>query len=122
MAEYSKGQQVCLAWPARNRVRATCNNPNLPEDNLKVYMSQSSLQKDVSSFSSLILLKDFGSNTKPDQFVGFQNCPKYCEDSDRALCTGCFRIPFDVISGYIIILKNNLKFQRSENFCLVLDI
>ena len=32
-------------------------------------------------------------------FKGFMNCPKFCEDTDKSLCTGTFSLGADVTPG-----------------------
>jgi len=54
----------------------------------------------------LILKKvwDFGANTQPGAGVGYQNCPDFCANQDKALCTGCFNIPSNLAQGKYVFL------------------
>ncbi len=53
------------------------------------------------AIASLGTVRDFGANTVPDGRVGFQNCPQFCTDNDKSLCTGCFDVPADLVVGSI---------------------
>jgi len=105
MATYAPGETVCLAWPAKNHVAASCINPDIPDHGLKVYMSQANPTADPSTLSTLqnsgTLVKDFGANTVADGMVGFQHCPLFCSNPDKCLCTGCFTIPTTVQEGAV---------------------
>jgi hypothetical protein len=102
MASYSPGERVCLAWPTKNHVAASCANRFIPDHGTKLYMSGPNPTADPASLASLsqmTLVKDFGTNTAADSYVGFQNCPKFCENNDKALCTGCFTLPANLRIG-----------------------
>jgi len=45
------------------------------------------------------LVKDFGKNTVADGMVGFQHCPLFCSNNDKALCNNCFDVPTDLQVG-----------------------
>jgi hypothetical protein len=32
-------------------------------------------------------------------FKGYQNCPKFCDNMDKSLCTGCFTVPNNLQVG-----------------------
>jgi len=102
MATYSPGQKVCLAWPPKNHVAASCANRYIPDHGTKLYMSGPNPTADPASLARLsttTLIKDFGTNTVADGYVGFQNCPKFCQDNDKSLCTGCFNLPTNLQAG-----------------------
>jgi len=103
MATYSPGQRVCLAWPPKNHVAASCANRFIPDHGTKLYMSGPNPTSDPTNLASLratsTLVKDFGTNTAADQYQGFQNCPKFCQNNDKALCTGCFNLPTNLQAG-----------------------
>jgi len=106
MAVYNPGQTVCLAWPAKNHVSASCNNPDIPDHGTKIYMSSANPTSDPSNLSNLpsspyTLIKDLGTNTEADGMVGFQNCPLFCSDPDKCLCTGCFTLPTTLQRGAV---------------------
>jgi len=93
MAKYTPGQQVCLAWAPKNHVAASCINKNIPDNGMEVYMSGPNPTSDATSFSQMTKIADWGKNPGADAFKGFQNCPNFCSDPDKATCTGCFYIP-----------------------------
>eukprot|EP01118_Nematostelium_gracile_P012375 TRINITY_DN4516_c0_g1_i1.p1 TRINITY_DN4516_c0_g1~~TRINITY_DN4516_c0_g1_i1.p1 ORF type:complete len:268 (-),score=59.42 TRINITY_DN4516_c0_g1_i1:41-787(-) len=106
MATYYPGQQICLAWPAKNHVAAKCVNPNIPDSGTKIYMSAANPKADPANLDALktspyTLVKDFGKNTGADAMIGFQNCPLFCQNNDKALCTGCFTVPTTVEPGSV---------------------
>lgn len=98
-ATYKQGQRVCLAWPSKNHVAATCTNAYIPDGGSGVYMSSRGATSDPSSPSSWTQLADLGKNTPGKMLgevgggMGFQNCPLFCNNMDKTLCTGCFTIP-----------------------------
>ncbi|KAL9655844.1 hypothetical protein ABK040_000906 [Willaertia magna] len=97
MATYKPGQEVCLAWPAKNHVAATCTNQYIPDTSNKIYYSSINPTSDPST-NDWKLLVDWGNNPSPSLLgqgggKAFQNCPAFCENMDKALCTGCFTIP-----------------------------
>lgn len=99
MAKYSPGQQVCLAWAPKNHVAASCINKNIPDFGMEVYMSAANPSSDPTSFSQMTKVADWGKNPGADAYKGFQNCPNFCTNPDKATCTGCFYIPKNVQVG-----------------------
>jgi hypothetical protein len=99
MAQYSPGQQVCLAWAPKNHVAASCINKNIPDNGMEVYMSGPNPTSDPTAFSQMKKIADWGKNPGADAFKGFQYCPNFCSNPDKATCTGCFSIPKDVQVG-----------------------
>lgn len=99
-AKYQVGQKVCLAWPPKNHVAASCDNQNIPDSGTWVYRSGLNPTSDpsLSAFRSN-LVHDFGKNTQAGAGVGFQNCPEFCSNRDKALCTNCFTIPSNLQNG-----------------------
>ncbi|KAG2389410.1 hypothetical protein C9374_013970 [Naegleria lovaniensis] len=103
MATYRPGQEVCLAWPAKNHVAASCTNPYIPDTSNKIYISSVNPTNDPST-NNWQLLVDWGNNVAPATLENgggkaYQNCPKFCENMDKALCTGCFTIPANLPEG-----------------------
>jgi len=98
-ATYSPGQRVCLAWPPKNHVAATCNNPNIQDHGTRIYRSGLNPTSDptLDQFHTN-LVYDFGVNTGTSG-IGFQNCPEFCTNPDKCLCTGCFVIPTNLALG-----------------------
>jgi len=99
MATYNPGQRVCLAWPPKNHVAAKCENPNIGDSGTRIYRSGLNPTADptLDQFHQN-LVYDFGANTGTNG-LGFQNCPEFCGNNDKALCTGCFDIPTTIATG-----------------------
>jgi len=125
-ATYSPGQRVCLAWPPKNHVAAKCNNPNIPDHGTRLYRSDVNPKADptLTQFRTK-LVKDFGSNVGV-QGLGFQNCPDFCHNADKCLCTGCFDVPSDLSLGTYTFLWewdfNSDKLSDAYTTCWEADI
>jgi len=101
MAKYAPGQQICLAWAPKNHVSASCNNPNIPDNGMELYMSGPNPTSDATSLSTMTKIADWGKNPGANAFKAFQNCPQFCTNPDKATCTGCFYIPRNVQVGAV---------------------
>jgi len=99
---YKPGQRVCLAWPPKNHVAANCANANIPDSGTQIYISGINPTRDPTR-SEFKLLHDFGAS-KSGAGDAFQNCPDFCTNPDKALCTGCFNIPSDMAEGKYVFL------------------
>jgi hypothetical protein len=100
MATYSPGQQVCLAWPSKNHVAATCTNQYIPDTELKIYATKTGTSDPVENGFKQKTVADLGGHVNGViDFKGFQHCPKFCENMDKSLCTQCFTIPQNMESG-----------------------
>jgi hypothetical protein len=97
MAKYSPGQRVCLAWPAKNHVAETCTNQYIPDGGIHVFYSGPNPTSDPTQAQlNQNEILPFGNGKHVDgqiDFKGFQNCPAFCENMDKSLCTGCFTLP-----------------------------
>jgi hypothetical protein len=105
MAQYSPNQRVCLAWPAKNHVAATCTNQYIPDNGLEIFVSGPNPTADPTQtgFKSRVVepaMNGVHQNGVMD-FKGFQNCPKFCENMDKAFCSGCFTVPGDLQVGAV---------------------
>lgn len=94
MAQYRPGQTITLAWPSKNHVAATCTSKYIPDTSLKLFVAPvhdsghpTEYTQVKASFSDKPHKKDF------IDFQGFQNCPAFCENMDKSLCTGTFVVP-----------------------------
>jgi len=89
---FKRGQTVRLAWPSKNHVAASCTNPFIPDTSLELFVAP---QSGSPTFTQLVQ-SSFGDdphvNGKID-FKGFQNCPRFCDNTDKSLCTGTFTVP-----------------------------
>ena len=85
---YKNGNNYRLLWPAKNHQASVCTNPFIPDTRLQLFMYPvSSLENVDPSFTTWtnpsFLYKDFKRNGN-----GFQNCPDFCKDTDKAPCFG----------------------------------
>jgi hypothetical protein len=99
-ASYVAGQQVCLAYPAKGHVAAKCGTSNefIPDAGTTIRRSKI---PDSDSFNDTVNYQHLnGVHVKGVvDYKGYQNCPKFCEDTDKALCTICFNLNKDEPSG-----------------------
>ena len=89
ITSYENGKTYRLIWPAKNHQASVCTNPFIPDNRLQLYIYPvNSLSETDPSFSTWtqqsFLYKDFKSNNGP----GFQNCPDFCSNMDKAPCFG----------------------------------
>jgi len=98
-ATYALGQRVCLAWPAKNHVAASCANANIVDHGVKVYRSGVNPSSDptLAGFRQN-LVADLGAASGTNM-KGFQNCPGFCQNNDKAFCEGCFTVPSNLATG-----------------------
>ena len=100
MASYRPGQQVCLAWPSKNHVAASCTNPYIPDTSLKVFAVRTGTADPTQTTFRNNQVVDMGGHVNGViDFKGFQNCSKFCENMDKSLCTGCFTLPSTMTEG-----------------------
>jgi len=100
MATYQVGQTYTLAWPPKNHVAAPCTNPYIPDNSLELFVAPYNDVSDPSQFTNLVPAS-FTSDPHVGNTIdykGFQNCPKFCDNTDKSLCTGTFVVP-DLPSG-----------------------
>jgi len=106
ITRYQRGQRVCLVWPSKNHVAANCTNQWIPDTLLQVMATPVNLTADpptVAGFNDI--LTTFGPHTYGTiDFKGFQNCPNFCNNMDKSLCTGCFDIPDDLLPGTYVFM------------------
>ncbi|RHY51909.1 hypothetical protein DYB30_001279 [Aphanomyces astaci] len=100
-AKYTPGQRVCLAYPAKNHVADSCTNQYIPDSGMRIYRSDKGETADPALFKwphEYNHLNGVHVNGVID-YKGFQNCPKFCEQKDKALCTVCFDLEPDLAVG-----------------------
>jgi len=95
---YETGKTYTLAWPPKNHVAAECTNPFIPDALMKLYMAphNGATDPDQDTFREMQVPASFSDDPHVSgviDFKGFQNCPRFCENTDKALCTGTFTIP-----------------------------
>jgi len=101
---YETGRSYTLAWPPKNHVAAECTNPFIPDAFLKLYMAphNGATDPDQDTFREMQVPASFSDNPHANgviDFQGFQNCPRFCDNMDKALCTGDFVIPEGTAPG-----------------------
>jgi len=101
---YETGKTYTLAWPPKNHVAADCTNPFIPDAFLKLYMAPHNGQTDPDqdTFREMQVPASFSDDPHVSgvvDFKGFQNCPRFCENTDKSLCTGTFSIPEGTAEG-----------------------
>jgi len=105
-AVYETGQIYCLAWPQKNHAAATCTNQYIPDTQMSLYMSPVNPTSDPSAqsdFSANPVTTNFGTHTNGViDCLGFQRAPRFCDNTDRALATGCMSIPSNLATGHYV--------------------
>lgn len=105
MRTYEKGRTYTLAWAPKNHVAAECTNAFIPDNFLRLYMTPYNAaagDPDQDTFKEMQVPASFSSDPHVQgviDFKGFQNCPNFCDDTDKALCTGTFTVAEDVAPG-----------------------
>merc|ERR1719373_1154845 len=98
MARYKQGQEVVLAWPSKNHVAATCTNAFIPDTSLELFIAPfTSTDTIENAWTQVPASFSDDPHTNGDMdFKGFQNCPDFCNNMDKSLCTGTFLVPEDM--------------------------
>ncbi|ETV77483.1 hypothetical protein H257_08894 [Aphanomyces astaci] len=106
MATYTPGQKVCLAYPAKNHVADVCTNEYIPDTGVRIFRTQTWPSTAVNVTDPPLrqwpveYAQANGAHVAGHvDYKGFQNCPKFCEDKGRALCTMCFQLEKDISPG-----------------------
>lgn len=105
MVTYETGKTYTLAWPPKNHVAATCTNANIPDTFLRLYMTPYEAVRgdpDQDEFKKMPVKASFSDDPHVRgqmDFKGFMNCPKFCDDTDKSLCTGTFSVGQNVAPG-----------------------
>jgi hypothetical protein len=105
LVTYEAGQTYTLAWPPKNHAAATCTNQFIPDTFLRLYMApydQAAGDPTQEVFRESQLTASFSDDPhvrNTIDFKGFQNCPRFCDDTDKSLCTGTFQVPENAAPG-----------------------
>jgi len=107
IAQYTSGETVRVMWPAKNHANYECGG-NIPDTSMKLYMNPNvdptaDLPNNAGTMTAqgYTLVKDWHDGCTPQSDgCGFQNCPKYCEDTGGATCFGDFVVPDVTDEGY----------------------
>merc|ERR1711974_19138 len=105
MAKWEVGKRVCLAWPSKNHVAADggacpnggATNAYIPDGGIRLFYSAKNPTNDPTQaeFKQKEILP-FGRGihaSGTSDFNGFQNCPNFCANNDKSMCSGCFEVP-----------------------------
>lgn len=97
-AQYFAGQEVCVAYPSKNHVAETCTNIYIPDNGVKI--SRGTIINNDNFESDKSYQHKNGKHIKGQiDYLGYQNCPKFCENMDKSLCTMCFNLEDDIEPG-----------------------
>lgn len=87
LLQMRKDQLYKIIWPAKNHKSDACTNPYIPDNKLRLFAYPGGPADPDPPLSEWIspqyLLKDLKSDGK-----GFQNCPDFCTNPDKAPCYG----------------------------------
>lgn len=116
MAVYYSGQQAVLVHPMKNHgTSAKCGNIHIPDFGNAIYngsrWNSETSPKDSNeaySFYKPWLVTDLGTslvgsaNLAPDTYPkpGYQNAPKFCENTDKAFASYSFNVPTHMAPGF----------------------
>jgi len=114
-ATYEAGKVYCLAWPMKNHGAATCTNAFIPDTSTRLFHSDADATSDptqaefkANNVNNVLLEEDCDADdTTSDECQlglekhvqgqmdckGYQRSPRFCDNTDRALGTGCFQAP-----------------------------
>lgn len=101
MATYQRGQPITLAWPTKNHVAATCTNAYIPDTSLELFAAPFTSTDTIENAWTQVPAS-FSENPHVNgqmDFLGFQNCPNFCNNMDKSLCTGTFLVPETFADG-----------------------
>jgi hypothetical protein len=98
IATYTPGQRICLAFPSKNHVAAKCTSSYIPDNGIVISRSRAGDTSDSFNGRTYKHLNGVHANGQIDH-KGFQNCPRFCENMDKALCTLCFDLEADIAPG-----------------------
>jgi len=108
IAQYTSGSTVRVVWPAKNHANYECFG-NIPDASMKLYMNPNiNPTADLTNAGGVsmgtagyVLVKDWQEGcTAGSDGCGFQNCPQFCANTDRATCFGDFIVPDVDTAGY----------------------
>jgi len=105
--QYTPGSTVRMVWPAKNHANYECSQ-NIPDTSMKLFMNPnvnptSDLPNTASTMedNGYVLVMDFQEGCQAgSDGCGFQNCRKFCENTDKATCFGEFVVPEVDASGW----------------------
>ena len=122
MSKYNPGQQVCLTYPSKNHVASECTNNYVPDNGIKIYRS---INKNSDNELSNDFTKEYNHLNGIHQngmidYKGFQNCPGFCNNTDKTVCYVCFNLENHIEPG-IYAFKWIWEFNKNEYYSTCWD-
>jgi hypothetical protein len=117
MAKYTSGSSVCLTYPSKNHVAATCTSKNILDNGVKIYRST---KKSTDDFSKEYNHLNGQHQIDTIDYRGFQNCPGFCNNMDKTVCYMCFNLESDIESG-IYSFKWVWEYNSGEKYSTCWD-
>ena len=119
MSKYTPGQQICLTYPSKNHVASECTNNYVPDNGIKIYRSINKNLDNNDFTKEYNHLNGIHQNGIID-YKGFQNCPGFCNNTDKTVCYVCFNLENDIESG-IYSFKWVWQFNENEYYSTCWD-
>jgi hypothetical protein len=117
MAKYISGSQICLTYPSKNHVASKCTNPFIQDNGVKIFRSINKVTDDFKQeYQHLNKKHKFGTI----DYLGFQNCPGFCNNMDKTVCYMCFNLENNIEPG-IYSFKWIWEFNPQEYYSTCWD-
>jgi len=117
MAKYIPGSQICLTYPSKNHVAAECTNPFIQDNGVKIYRS---INKITDDFKKEYQHLNNNHKVGTIDYLGFQNCPGFCNNMDKTVCYMCFNLESNIEPG-IYSFKWIWEFNPQEYYSTCWD-
>jgi len=117
MAKYNPGSSICLTYPSKNHVAATCTSKHILDNGMKIYRS---IKKSTDDFSKEYNHLNGKHQIDTIDYRGFHNCPGFCNNMDKTVCYMCFNLESDIESG-IYSFKWLWEFNLGEQYSTCWD-
>lgn len=93
--QYKPGSKIRVVWPAKNHVADRCTNQWIPDTTFQLWMNCDDFgTKRNPSLRTFLQTAQLVIDWKRDgNAKGFQNCPKFCDNPDKAVCHQDFTMP-----------------------------
>lgn len=104
-AVYEQGKTYCLAWPMKNHGAAQCTNQYIPDTKFTLFRSAVNPGSDptITQFKTNEVTHYFGKHQDGNiDCLGFQRSPKFCDNTDKAMGTGCFKVDDNQPLGHYV--------------------
>jgi hypothetical protein len=117
MAKYNPGSSICLTYPSKTHVAATCTSKHILDNGMKIYRS---IKKSTDDFSKEYNHLNGKHQIDTIDYQGFHNCPGFCNNMDKTVCYMCFNLESDIESG-IYSFKWVWEFNPGEQYSTCWD-